>query len=165
MLSKSKALSLMASFLFTHPSHVAANVSEVPIKHNVQTFNFNQSFATPPTQGMNEPVWDALIPSTCSTCVVIQFTKQLADGLGYVKDNPISGADLAVISSFHQLHCLVCNSSTMLKAALKSYVPVYPATRILLEPNRWRRFRFRTGSQQSYHPLLRIPTAEYHVLC
>jgi hypothetical protein len=66
MLSKTKALSLRASYPFTCLSHIAANVSEVPIKHNVQTFNFNKSFAAHPPQGITEPIWDALIPSTCS---------------------------------------------------------------------------------------------------
>lgn len=41
-----------------------SNAKAVLISHVVQTFNFNQSFAEPPREGIPEPIWDALIPST-----------------------------------------------------------------------------------------------------
>lgn len=65
-------------------------VPQVFIGLSTETFQYNESFATPPPQeGGQEPVWDSLIPN----------------GLGYVK-HPTLAPNLSVISVFHQLHCL-----------------------------------------------------------
>ena len=62
-----------------------------------------------PQRGKAEPIWDSLIPSMVPTAQSDLRTDQPVDGLGYVKDTPLSGLNLSVISAFHQLHCLVSN--------------------------------------------------------
>ena len=74
------------------------------------SFQYNTTFAAPPPgNGGSEPIWDSMIPS------ISDFRKHVhkqhlniitPDGLGYIKGGP-TASETSVLSTFHQLHCLV----------------------------------------------------------
>ena len=90
-------------------------IVKVPIGVTAHRFQYDGSFTVPlPDVGKSEPVWDSLIPSSLSHRQCLRDSVIIdTDGLGYVKDTPLTGGNISVIAAFHQLHCLVSSFKSL----------------------------------------------------